>query len=861
MFYNGLQKQTVIDLENQPNDWEEKMNRVIDRKQAILWTTWIVIAAIIVSLWPLRIINEKIVSKSYENAVMESEEILEHYDIKQMFIAQYDRLQNINIYFTEGVPGGSFEFTLYDAKLMPVMNQNIHVKDTMIFPGFCRVQVNIDTEVGREYYYQINGIDQGFRVAFEDNEDSGNIYNGTLYYANVEDTDHNVIARYDYKVPLRKGRTLVCDALFVLLGILITKLTKRYYTAKPENNRLLTVETVVKCILNPLIAGFGVVSLVAVFPLKLFSTDVPSNLFFILGILLLVVALLYAVNHDKHGVATSRGLYTLLRENWQHYAQSILFAGVLWACCNYMNGLYDIHHDVAYRQMLIFFALAAIVTFTKTELFNVANLAYVIVAAIAGFSYYTDAYAQLVAEDAEELKYVVLKLTVWVAILAGLVILNLIRCIFERKYTGISVVYGLVVAAFFTMIILYRNTRGWPIYLVIAFTVFYLRTSAWQDKNRLPENIVNGILLHFVVMMGYCLLHRPYMFFRYNRYGFLFHTATVGAVYVALVVCAAIVKFLNAYRKDQRLRAVYKELAVLGLSASYSIFSMSRTGFLSLSVMAVIVVPCVCFCMKKKIRSLLVAVAMMVCAVILSFPVAFTAQRLVPAVAADPILSEIEEYPEEIVHGRVMDSPYYITIQRFIQVFQMKVLGIPEEKCIEAPCIVREDGEPSLLNPYFKNEAEILIASAEGVTGVDAELEKEKQDSQAYANGRIEIFTEYIKNLDTKGHDDMWVMREDGETFVHAHNIYLQVAYDHGIYTGIMFLILGVATLIQALIYYFKKKNTTECAVWPLAILLLFAVAGLTEWIFHPCCPIGFGLLVSLAPLLFSKDRNTQKNG
>ena len=47
----------------------------------------------------------------------------------------------------------------------------------------------------------------------------------------------------------------------------------------------------------------------------------------------------------------------------------------------------------------------------------------------------------------------------------------------------------------------------------------------------------------FVLTVGYCLLHRPYMYFQYYRYPFHFHTVTISAVYLALAVCAALVKF------------------------------------------------------------------------------------------------------------------------------------------------------------------------------------------------------------------------------------------------------------------------------------------------------------------------------
>jgi hypothetical protein len=234
--------------------------------------------------------------------------------------------------------------------------------------------------------------------------------------------------------------------------------------------------------------------------------------------------------------------------------------------------------------------------------------------------------------------------------------------------------------------------------------------------------------------------------------------------------------------------------------------------------------------------------------VLVCFPIVFTAQRIVPSVAADPILHEIEELPLEVMCDRVMDSGYYITIQRFVQVFQMKVLGMPEERCVEAISVVREDGEPAYINEYFKNNDSdaMLLASQNDM----ALREQEQEEEDSYANGRLEIFKLYIDNLNRNGHDDMGIMQPDGTFTVHAHNVYLQVAFDHGIFVGVVFLLLGIATLVQAAIYYHRRKEDTVCALLPLALLILFGVAGLTEWIFHPCCPIAYCFLLTLAPLL-----------
>ena len=311
------------------------MNRIINKRQAVCGTVWVIIVCAVLSMWPLRLIKETIVSDSNRQMVMESGEIVSGSAVQQMFAAQYDRLKNINIYITEGTIGEEFNFVLYDAAMGVIMQQVINTKDMKSIPGDCRVQVNIDTEVGQAYYFAIQGMESPFRTGFEETEASGNPYNGAAFYGGVEDREHSMIASYEYEIPLRKGRTLVWDALFVLSGIAVTYLTGIYYKKHPEKNTLVTVEKTVKVVCNPLIVLSAVGACVAVWPCRLFSTNTVSNVFFVVSILLSAVFLLYAVNHNRTGIASDRTLVTVLGENWQNYLQSALFAGAIWSCCNY----------------------------------------------------------------------------------------------------------------------------------------------------------------------------------------------------------------------------------------------------------------------------------------------------------------------------------------------------------------------------------------------------------------------------------------------------------------------------------------------------------------------------------------------
>lgn len=834
------------------------MNRILNKRQAICGTIWILAACAALVLWPLRLIHEEVRSVSGSEGMAVSEAVDTDHVIQQRFIAQYDRLKDIDIYLADMAEGDKFNFVLRDASMQTIMQQVIDTGEMETIPGYCRIQVNIDTEVGRDYYFQLQGVESEFHVAYADNTgDRANIYISASAYDGVENAGRCVMADYSYEVPLRKGKTLAFDAAFLLLGLLVTWLSSVYYGKHPERNTLLTVDWAMRFVLNPLIVAVGAFCAAAVGPCHVLTTDIYSILFYELGVIFAVVAGLYAVNHDRTGIATDRTVFGVLQGRWRDDLQSAMFAGALWGCCNYMNALYEIHHTVAYRQVLIFCALALIVTYKKKEIFHWMNLVIAVVAAVAGPMYYKNALTVLADQAVSagkaapgELEILALKLTVWSAVLAGFVIFNTLMNLCRRKVRGISVPYGILVGIFFALLILFRNTRGWPIFLVCVFVLIYLRMAAGVKRAVLLHNIVNGILLHFVLTVGYCLLHRPYMYFRYYRYPFHFHTVTISAVYLALVVCAALIKFMDAYGRRPSLAGTYKELAVFGLSAMYLLFTLSRTGYLSILVTAVVAIPLAFFSgktlsLREKWRRFLRGVGLMALSVIVGLPIVFTAQRTIPAATADIRAHEIEEFPTELLHGRNMDSYYYITVERFIQTFQMKVLGMPEEKCLNAFLFFsRGNGESEYRSPYLETGSRRLLASAEDMAAAEA------AEEESFTNGRLYIFEQYYKRLNKNGHDDMGVMEPDGNYLAHAHNIYLQVAYDHGLFVGGVFLLLGIGTLVQAWIYFRRHREDRECALFPLALLILFAVAGLTEWIFHPCCPIACCLLLTMGPLL-----------
>ena len=166
---------------------------------------------------------------------------------------------------------------------------------------------------------------------------------------------------------------------------------------------------------------------------------------------------------------------------------------------------------------------------------------------------------------------------------------------------------------------------------------------------------------------------------------------------------------------------------------------------------------------------------------------------------------------------------------------------------------VLEDSDNEGSDTYYDD------SSTEGEEEVASEGEEEQTSEDGsvddYSNGRIDIWKAYIKELNLTGHDEMGAVAEDGELLAHAHNVYIQVAYDHGIPVGILFAFVIVAGIAFSGVYYFRNQRSFASAV-PFAVITGFAIAGLTEWNFQLCNPMTVALML-LLPVIMFKERKT----
>ena len=817
------------------------MKKIVYKSRAIQAVVVIIAAILLVSLWPFRIWHENVTTSVGTASGVVTDVINEEITVQQTIVAQYDHMDTIRLYLGEGCSGEKFYVRILNDQWQQVCEEQVLI-DHEKLPGYQEVMIDIDMEVNQTYFIILQGEDSEIFAGCEYVPLENMPYLGTMYYNQSSVDGMSLVADYNYGVPLRKTKVLILGLAILLSAAFLVLATHLYYRKKED--RLITVEKAFKYTMNPLAAMGTAVSLAAVLTGTLGHYALDNTVYFI-SILFLSAVLFYGINHNRDG---QEAVFTMdyLKTHLGDLFQSVCVAGAVAGCCEYMSGLYDIHHSIAERKEMLWFALAVIAMFKWKEIVNIYNGVYLAAAGIYGYHY----YQTHLTEDMDDLNRQALKYTVWIAILLGLIVIRTVIGLCRKKLTRPSYLYAGLLAVFFALIIIFRNGRWWGIVMTAAFTLFYLNYGMWEHRERLLVNIARGVAFQFIWSTGYCLLHRPYVTYRNARYTHIFHTVTITASYLTMVECVAVVILLSKLFKSRKLKDIWKELCFFGVVSSYMIFTMARTAFFAAGVMALsALVIAAAGKGKERLFNMGKNLGIMILTVLVALPVTFTIQRNVPVFVSDPFLYEIEYSmycPEDVMRGVRPESVNFMRVGRFIDVFCDKILGLPEGTFD----VYGEIAEYQRTHMETEDVASLYYEPEALDETVPQDAQKEDM-----SNGRFDIFRSYIEQLNMTGHEEMGAILQDGEIATHAHNIYLQVAYDHGIFVGIVFVFVGIATFVSACLYYHKKKDKITYALLPVAITVAVAAAGMVEWIYHLSNPCGLLLMLVITPLMFKEEK------
>ena len=821
------------------------MNQSVKLSKAISYIILACALLIFLAIWPGNFIRQTHVSKSNEIFAMESDPVSVERNVTQMFVGEGAELSAVDLYVCNDMRGETITFRLYDGAYKEIFNTFHVVKESQKYPGFVNIPVGYDLVKDQEYYFTIEGLSADMVVAYEERETSTSIVNGFMSYGGIQIQRYNVIIRYEYKTPFVWWQVILSALVLAGVAFALTGIVKKVFE-KTGKDKEVKVHTVMRVLLNPLVILLGAILCLMIYPGRVFGTGVLNYAFLGGSVFLLTCILVYLINYKRQGEQPLVNLQGI-KENISGYLQSFCLAMTIWYCCEYLNGLYNIHHYLAARRMIIWFLLGIICTYSLKRLVNILHGIYLVAAGIAAW-FYAKPYFGI--PETGELYQLTANLFVVGGFVIILLITDVIRLILKKDCLEqkLSLPYLAIFALFIGMLIAFRNTRDWVVALVVLFVLYYFRGFIANKTDKFLTTFSNGVLLNFVFMVLYCMMHRPFNKFRLYRYGMRFHTVTVTGVYLSLIIAVALVAFLRKYKKSKRMIDAWPQLLILVVANAYQILTLSRTGYLASFTTIIFVVIAFCIGIGNKVWKHTVKIlGTIVITTVLFCPIVFTMTRIIPAFTNDPVYADVEVFGEMVVKGSPKDSPWYIDIDYYLERAGEKILNIEKKESSDAGEVMDLWKDMYVQARKVSAPDEVFVADD---TRLIASAEDEPDDLfEDYSNGRIAIFKDYISEWNLFGHDEMGFEASFGGMHVHAHNVFLQVIHDHGLITGIVFIIFGMTTLIVAMCRFYKKKR--EDAMVIVAVVLAFAISGLTEWNFHLCNPFGIALFMVIMPLLF----------
>lgn len=391
-------------------------------------------------------------------------------------------------------------------------------------------------------------------------------------------------------------------------------------------------------------------------------------------------------------------------------------------------------------------------------------------------------------------------------ILFGYILIHtFVSVVIEKNRPKLNAKAGFAWLAMMVLMIFSRSRYIWPLCYLVMFGCFYLTDYTEEEQNELFQGMLDGIILGFFALQGFCFVFRPYDVVRYEG---AFANSNINALFYDVVLAAVYAKIIYVTRIKSKIWVKLYYWTGAGVVISLLLLTIGRTGWLTASVLSLL------FCgllakqqvLKRWWKNL---VALAVC-VIIAFPLTFGAVRYLPPMFHHPVWF-FGEWNEQRVHSwDPWDSEKYVDIDEFYDEALGRVLESIQNIMEHSPFLLKTDA------------AEASAADMEPV------LDGEQGRDPLLVRGNI--YKYYFQHLNMRGHpyEEQGFQLTPWYWIPHAHNIYLQYGTDFGIPVMILFTILILAGAVRLGCRSIQQGAEIDAGCW--MFLLVTAIFGMLEY-------------------------------
>ena len=731
--------------------------------------------------------------------------------------------------------------TVYDDQFNIVYQEVLDFKDVMLDRGCIEICPEMNFTVGATYYIGINvhfDSTHELRVAYKQMDEKDAAQMGYLFYAGNWIPETCACMNIYYEQPLSAVETVVSIVLVLILGIVVYILgikVIRFAEDKNQARKILAISfgAVGSCIVG---AAFYYSCI-----LKIFSFVRLDVLFYAASCAMLEALLIYScIRYSKF-----RGKSPLLREkSWIAYLKLALLVLTLWGCIRYIDNDGQWIQDQGRNLVIIFLGLYVLLSLPGTNpVRKKYNWIYLVLSIPAGV-----VYAVLTGQAEHALANQLLLMAGFV--IWGLNILNTITYYFGanrldrlkangkdifKRISPILAVSGMVLAI---SMLIFSYGKIWSYMMVIMLATFFVQDYSREERREHVNRCGNAVLIHFGIMALLCVLFRPIWAYRFVRYPMWFYTVACTGMYLVLVEAVAITKLFMKMKKTQTVfRDCVYEWVLNGLVWGFLFLSIARTALTAMLFMILVVLVGTILVFRPRIRQYMKTIPAILLTGLLSVVLVYSLVRCVPSVIALPY--QIGSYENDISEPRIgekANSRFYLNAENMLRSFGDR-FGIS----IPIPESLLETGMDELGGNESEEQTMLVLS------GYDEQPED-------MSNGRLDVYKEYLQHIHFYGHESM---NEDGDYQMgqaHAHNSFLQVAFDYGILAGISLVVICLAIVIICVVRIIRNQDRSP-AIWlSLLITVGFIGASLTELVYNINIPLCLGLCFAMMYVLRKPD-------
>lgn len=350
-----------------------------------------------------------------------------------------------------------------------------------------------------------------------------------------------------------------------------------------------------------------------------------------------------------------------------------------------------------------------------------------------------------------------------------------------------------------------------PYWHLMMYGGFFLIGIGHDERRDFFNGMLNGIILWFFVQQIIAFGFRPYDYFRYRG---MYAWETFNGLFYMLVYCTISLKWFLAKERKAHWYVRFFWFFLAAGSVSFLLLTGGKAAFVGVMLATIILYGW--YDLRKRTsfyRLMLHAVTWVLC-VAVSLPLVYGCVRYLPTILHHPIW-----FAGEYVEGQSVcsfdswDSEKYISFE--------EAFGASVGRALEMLGIVPGDWKL-----FGMDEPLVIYACAEEMK-MDENLRDKVQNSVGtvdYADSvsvRKLLYASVLAQLNWQGHTSGSIYAADGNLYSHAHNMFLDMAYKHGILAGALYLGICGYTVLQVL---WKRKQENIYLIVFMSALLCFGM-------------------------------------